>query len=173
MSATMKTRRTGLTIASAAIVFACGTLPTPHANAQPHGFPDLRQFGEVDAAQFSRPFSYPERWANVYSFFRTPDGLNCAIGPSSWCNGAIPGVPRSQSGSCASVHQDGDGQRFIFSTDYDPCESTQDKLLNPGQKLTDSLTGTTCVVGEHGLTACINAQHDHGFVLQPSGSWVF
>lgn len=162
--------------ASASVIalgLACSATAAPKASAQPQGFPDLSSFTEVDAAQFSRPFSYAERWANVYSFFRTPDGLNCATGPGSWCNGAIPGLPSGQSGSCASVHQKGDDRQFTFSADNGNCEPAQDKVLNPGQKLTDSLTGSTCVVGESGLTACINPQTDHGFVLQPSGSWVF
>lgn len=158
-----------IALASAALI---GPL-APQANAQPPEFPDLTQFKDVDAAQFSRPFSYPERWANVYSFFRTPDGLNCAIGPGSWCNGNIPGLPSSQSGACASVHQNGDGQQFAFSTDGNACEPTKDKILNPGEKLTDWLTGTTCVVGDGRLTACINTQSNHGFVLRPSSSWVF
>ncbi|WP_029110123.1 hypothetical protein [Mycobacterium sp. URHD0025] len=173
MGATMRTRGNRLAAAGASIIIACLTPLTPDAHAQPPGFPDLSQFTEVDAAQFSRPFSYAERWANVYSFFRTPDGVNCAIGPGSWCTGNIPGLPSSQSDACASVHQTGDNQQFTFSTDDITCESTKDKLLNPGQKLTDSLTGTTCVVGQGRFTACINPQSDHGFVLQPSGSWVF
>ncbi len=172
MGATSKARNI-LVLANTFIVTTCSTLLIPHANAQPPGFPDLRQFKEVDAAQFSRPFSYPERWANVYSFFRTPDGLNCAIGPSSWCNGDIPGLPSSRDRVCASVHQEGDDQRFVFDSDNTKCDPTHDKLLVSGQKLTDPLTGTGCVVGEGRLTACINAQGDRGFVLQPSGSWVF
>jgi hypothetical protein len=31
----------------------------------------------------------------------------------------------------------------------------------------------TCAVGDGGLVACIDADNKHGFVLQPSGSWVF
>ncbi|MUL85737.1 MULTISPECIES: hypothetical protein [unclassified Mycolicibacterium] len=172
MGATLKklSALASATALTGAVIFG---LPAPQAVAQPPGFPDLNLFNEVDAAQFNRPFSYPERWANVYSFFRTPDGLNCAIGPGSWCNGNLPGLPAGQGDSCTSVHQKRSDQQFTFDTDDTACEPTKDKALNPGEKLTDWLTGTTCVVGYGNLTACINTKSDHGFVLQPSGSWVF
>ncbi|MGV0779255.1 hypothetical protein [Mycolicibacterium sp. XJ775] len=153
---------------------ACLGLPAPEAGAQPPGFPDLRKFKAVDAAQFGRPFSYPERWANVYLFFRTPDGLNCAIGPASWCTGNMPGLPADLNGACSSVHGERTGDpMFAFSAADGACEPTRDKTLNPGEKLIDSLTGTTCVVDKGNLTACIIPNTNHGFVLQTSGSWTF
>lgn len=156
-------------IAAAAVLLGVSIPPT--AGADP-GFPDLEQFTEVDAAPYSRPFSYDERWANVYSFFTTPDGLSCAIGPGTWCTGDIPGLPGTDAGACTSVHQTGDDQRFTFSTEDQACEPATDPVLRPGEKLTDWLTGTTCVVGAEQLTACITAD-DRGFVLRPSGSRVF
>ncbi|WP_166906296.1 hypothetical protein [Mycobacterium sp. DL440] len=161
-----------LVVTCAATVTCLGLL-APSSSAEPPGFPDLSKFTEVDAAQFSRPFSYAERWANVYSFFRTLDGINCTIGPGSWCSGNIPGLPQDRGSACKSVDQEANDQQFTFTAHDSRCEPTKDKVLNPGQKLTDSLTGTKCVVGENRLTACVSTQGKHGFVLQPSGSWAF
>lgn len=153
-------------VASAAVV----SLPT--AAAQPAGFPDLARFTAADPGDYTRPFSYAERWANGYLFFTTPDGINCAIGGSSWCTGEFPDRPANP-GACDSVQRDGGAatQPFAFGSNDGQCVPTTDALLASGQKVTNTAFGITCVVGEGRLTACI--QSDHGFVLQPSGSWVF
>lgn len=46
-------------------------------------------------------------------------------------------------------------------------------LFPPGEKLTFEAYGTTCAVGDQNLVACIDNWHNHGFVLQASGSWAF
>jgi len=149
-----------------------GTTPIPQATAQPAAFPDLSQFTAADAGRYVRPFSYAERWANGYLFFKTPDGISCAVGGSLWCTGEFPGRPAGR-GGCDSVRHDGGGspQPFAFASNDTACVPTTDAVLGVGQKLTNVVFGITCVVGEGRLTACI--QNDHGFVLQPSGSWVF
>lgn len=43
--------------------------------------------------------------------------------------------------------------------------------ISTGKKLVGD--NSTCVVGKKNLVACIDADHKHGFVLQPSGSWTF
>jgi hypothetical protein len=45
------------------------------------------------------------------------------------------------------------------------------KTVEVGQQISSS--NITCVVGADRLTACINRVDNHGFVLQPSGSWTF
>jgi hypothetical protein len=166
--------RTGALRALVAIAFlaSAGVVSQPLASAQPIGFPDLTRFTDADAGHYTRPFSYAERWSSGYLFFTTPDGINCAIGGSSWCTGDFPGRP-DDPGACDSVQRDGDAatRSFAFGSNYGHCIPTTDALLASGQKLTNAAFGTTCVVGEGRLTACI--QNDHGFVLQPSGSWVF
>jgi hypothetical protein len=159
-------------LAAVAFVAAAGAASPPRATAQPDGFPDLNRFTAADPAHYTRPFSYAERWANGYLFFRTPDGISCAIGGSSWCTGDFAGRPDNP-GACDSVQRDGDAaaQPFAFGSNDGPCVPTADAVLSAGQKVTNTAFGTTCVVGEGLLTACI--QNDHGFVLQPSGSWVF
>jgi hypothetical protein len=145
----------------------------PQAGAQPPAFPDLAKFADADPALFIRPFSYAERWANGYLFFRTPDGISCAIGGSSWCIGQFPGAA-DQSSRCSSVSQGGDtATPFELKSVADECAATTDTVLNIGQKLTNATFGISCAVGEDRLTACIGPHGDHGFVLQPSGSWVF
>jgi hypothetical protein len=159
-------------VAAGAALVAVNLLPA--ANAAPDGFPDLDGFAPVDAAAFTRPFSYAERWTSGYVFFRTPDGISCAIGGSSWCTGALPGLPADQQSLCASVRQGADGSApFRLGQSDQPCVPTADNVLNPGQKLINNTYEITCAVGEDNLTACIDTRNDHGFVVKPSGSWTF
>lgn len=144
----------------------------PEVHAEPPGFPDITAFTE---APLSVDYSRPNKWANGYSFFRTPDGLNCMAGSLVRCSGPLPGLPTAEFGDCADVRQTYEeadaGEPFAFAR-AGACRQEPDQLLDVGQKLT--LAGnftTTCVVGPDRLTACIRA--GHGFVLQPSGSWVF
>jgi hypothetical protein len=73
--------------ATTAFIGIAAGIACPVAGAQPAGFPDLQRFVDMDAQRFARPFSYAERWASGYVFFRTPDGTSCAIGGSTWCTG--------------------------------------------------------------------------------------
>ena len=153
-------------------VLACVTLAPP-AHAQPAGFPDLSAFTEAPA---SLDFSRPDRSANGYAFFRTPDGLSCMVGSLVRCSGPLPGLARAEYGDCTFVLQPyEDSQRsepFRFEKSTDGCSPPTDELLAVGQKATFVSNDTTiCAVGTGQLTACI--RNDHGFVLQPSGSWVF
>ena len=125
------------------------------------------------------PGSYtrPDRASSGYAYFSTPDGISCSIGSTKWCGGNLPGVPTGNDIGCPSVVQTNEmasrSEPFKFSSSDRPCAPATDPVLNPGQKLTFEAYGTTCVVGSAGLTACIDSWHNHGFVLQPSGSWVF
>jgi hypothetical protein len=158
----------------AATLLALTAVLAPIASATPAGFPNLDAYVEAPP---SIDFSRPDRWANGYAFFRTPDGLNCMAGPLSRCSGALPGVG-PEFATCGEVSRtDGQGGRSqpfaLRALQAAECEvGGTDPVLEVGQKLT--LAGnhtTTCVVGADRLTACI--ENDHGFVLQPSGSWVF
>lgn len=145
------------------------TLAEPAA-AQPLHFPDLSAFAEAPTpSQFSRP----DKWANGYMFFRTPDGVNCMIGATKTCHGNLPGLAPAQTSACSSVIQDDPSTPFRINRSDQQCVPATDAVLNPGYKLTFEARGTTCVVGQDRLTACIDSWHNHGFVLQPSGSWTF
>ncbi len=162
-------------LAVPAMVAALAVGPAvPSAEAQPPGFPDLNAFTEAPA---NLDFSRPDRWANGYAFFRTPDGLSCMIGGVRRCSGPVPGLP-VEYGECAVVlqtHEESSRSTpFRFEKSVEGCPPPADELLNVGQKLTLTANNTTtCVVGEDRLTACIDGNGKHGFVLQPSGSWVF
>jgi hypothetical protein len=160
----------------AAVALATGVAVVPAdatANAQPPGFPDLTAFTD---APTNLHFSRPDRWASGHAFFRTPDGLSCMMGSLTQCSGALPGLPAGVGAECAEVLQTADeatrSEPFRFETPTDGCPTSTEDLLDVGQKLTFTTNYlATCVVGEGRLTACI--QNGHGFVLQPSGSWVF
>lgn len=132
-------RRSALVFSAAVVCL----MTSSQANAQPTDFPNLDDFVGVDSAHFSRPFSYAERWANVYTFFRTPDGISCEIGPASRCTGPFPGADPLE---CSIVYSAGTEQAFVLKQADAPCEQTTDPVLEIGQKITDQLTGITCVV---------------------------
>jgi len=156
------------------VLAVLGVLTARPAAADPPGFPDLTQFADVDAARFVRPDSHAERWENGYLFFRTANGVSCAIGGSSWCTGDFPGRSH-RSGSCDNVQNDGgDATRpFVFGTSDAVCLSSLDPILEQGQKVANAVFGITCLAGRDGLTACMDRRNQHGFVLEPAGSWVF
>ena len=151
-----------------------GVLTSRPAAADPPGFPDLSQFVETDAGHFVRPSSHAERWTNGYLFFRTTAGISCAIGGSSWCTGDFPGRS-DRAGMCDDVQNDGGDAKhpFVFGQKDGACVPSSDPILGAGHKVTNAAFGITCVAGQDGLTACTDTQNGHGFVLQPSGSWVF
>ncbi|MBB5162572.1 hypothetical protein [Mycobacterium sp. AZCC_0083] len=160
-------------LAATAFVASAAAASPPIATAEPAGFPDLNAFTDAPA---NLHFSRPVRWASGYTFFRTPDGLNCIMGSVTRCTGSLPGLPPSQYGARATVLQTYEEETrslpFRFEAASEDCGPTTDDPPGVGQKLTFTTNyTTTCVVGEGRLTACI--QNDHGFVLQPSGSWVF
>jgi hypothetical protein len=98
------------------------------------------------------------------------------IGSVTRCSGHLPGLPVDRYGDCAVILQTYEestrSEPFRFEESTVGCPPATDALLDVGQKLTFATNyTTTCVVGQGRLTACI--QNDHGFVLQPSGSWVF
>lgn len=153
---------------------AIGLTGTATANATPPGFPDITGFTQVDPAQFARPLTRSQRWESGYFFFRTPDGISCAIGPTSWCVGALPGLTARQQSACSSVHQgESPTEPFAYGQSDQACVPTDDPILTPGHKLTIDAYEITCAVGTGSTTACINTATNHGFVLRPSGSWTF
>jgi hypothetical protein len=159
--------------AAIAALLTVASAPTA-ATAAPPGFPDLNNFTEVpDPGSYTRP----DRGSSNYAYFTTPDGISCAIGSTKWCGGNLPGIPAATGAGCPSVTQTNEmasrSEPFKFTTSERPCAAPSDPVLSPGQKLTFEAYGTTCVVGDGNLTACIDTWHDHGFVLAPSGSWTF
>jgi hypothetical protein len=164
--------RVGHIAAAVATLMSVTTVAPAHA--APPGFPDLSRFTQGDSTPFVRPVAYDQRWTSGYVFFRTPDRISCAIGASSWCTGPIPGLRADQQSTCPSVTQGvGPKEPFAFGRSDQSCVPTSDAILEPGRKLINDAYGVTCAVGDGQLTACVDAWTNHGFVLQPSGSWVF
>lgn len=171
--------------------FACAaialsmTAPAP-AYALPDGFPNPSQFTETTVEHIKR--STQASSSETFAAFRTPDGLVCQAYKmgSAGCWGtsveAIPGFPANapnwsgESMPCL-VQSVGFGGRSEKTDPPDPgsfyiqsrCSESQAPVLPEGEKVT--LGSTVCVVGENRLTACTGGTH--GFVIQPSGSWVF
>lgn len=150
------------------------------ATAAPPGFPDVGAFSAADPSQ------YVQRSKFDTIGFTTPT-LTC-----SWdyiddpnrhvpvqCYGQLPGLPGASGAACASVYQPARSSAdtyvssvYVFTRGGDTTCAPPDGFprLAVGQKLT--ATNNTCVVTADGV-ACIDPVVNHGFVLQPAGSWVF
>ena len=73
--------------------------------------------------------------------------------------------------SCAGVLPD-NADSYSFRRNGGGCPPFADtRTLEAGQKLVKYQMA--CAVGDGNVTACINTTTNHGFVLQPSGSWTF
>ncbi|WP_309224189.1 hypothetical protein [Mycobacteroides sp. CBMA 326] len=163
-----------MSIALSALV----VLPPNVATAEPAGFPDLNTFADVPAQ------AYIQKWprsAPTVSF-STEEGINCGFGAPetpnednqfAFCDGPLPGlqnVPARGSGPCDI----GSVNSFGISHTQGACEDARPnwKILSPGHKL--SYGNITCAVGRGPVVACVERiAHKRGFVLQPSGSFVF
>jgi hypothetical protein len=169
-------------VACAVILFVAAVAPI--ASAQPPGFPDLSGFADMTAA-FT---THENRGGAPGVNFSTPDGLTCGFptppnpGPDSQmvsCDGPFPGlasipVSNASQGACdlGSVNALA-GTPSQINHFRGPCPSPPGRqVLNPGQKVSSG--NVTCGVAGGNITACINTgEGEHGFVLQPSGSWTF
>lgn len=177
-----------IAVSACAVIATSIILPIP-AYALPDGFPDLSQFTETKVEHIKR--STQASSIEAFAAFKTPDGLMCMAyrGGSAGCWGsppdAIPGfslnTPQdTEETKPCPVQAVGFGGRTTVTGPPDPgsfrfdsicAESQTLPVLPVGEKLT--LGNTICVVGENRLTACTDAEGTHGFVVQPSGSWVF
>jgi hypothetical protein len=180
-----------LTLAAASAIASA-----PHAAAvPPPRFPDLNRFVAVPVDGYATTAS--QGGAPRISFSATPT-LVCDFygGPAPApqpsqdikCNGDAPGmddVPfpggggHPKPGDCVvgAVNFKGPGYELSRMT-YGGCDgnppalTSGGKLLGAGQKL--SYLNVTCAVGADNFVACLDTTSgDHGFVLDPSGSWAF
>jgi hypothetical protein len=179
----------GLTLAASALA------PAPRAAAlPPPGFPDLNKFIAVPADGYA---ATPRQGGGPRISFSVTPTLVCDFygGPAPApqpsqdikCSGDAPGmddVPfpgggHSKPGDCVvgAVNFKGPGYELSRMT-YGGCDGNPPalpsgaKALGPGQKL--SYLNVTCAVGADNVVACLDiTSGDHGFVLDPSGSWSF
>jgi hypothetical protein len=150
------------------------------AAAEPPGFPDVKSFTPVDPRPYlGGGLGHP----SINFHFATPDGVLCRwqgqypSNPNAFvdvrCSGNIPGIPDDGSPGCAQLGSVGIHTPYVFTRGLGTCPPFPGwiNVLDVGQSVSDN--NVTCVVGAGSLTACIDDVHNRGFVLQPSGSWVF
>jgi hypothetical protein len=150
------------------------------ATAEPPGFPDVKAFAPVDpGAYIGGGLGNP----SINFHFATPDGVVCRwpgqypSDPNAYvdvrCSGNIPGIPDSGGPGCAQVGSIGIHTPYVFTRGLGTCPPFPDwiRVLDVGQSVSDN--NVTCLVGTGNVTGCIDDTHNRGFVLQPSGSWVF
>jgi hypothetical protein len=142
---------------------ACSS--APKTAAPPANFPDLSAFTAVD----------PNDPKLTSTSFVSPDQISCVLdfGPqrSIVCSGNLEGLPDSVTGSgCPAVRKANDAS-YAFERSGPECVSDRAMPLAAGRKFVGK--NGTCAVGDGGLVACIDSDNKHGFVLKPSGSWVF
>lgn len=183
---------TRITAALTAVVgLILGVSPQQSA-AQPAGFPSLDTFAlvpvdgyfVVDARSprwvyFSTPYNVQCDFNGAQDSFNLPPQPTAAIN----CNGDIPGLGNvagaAAPGTCPTGHvspgANGQGPGYALSQVAGSncgAQFARGTLLNPGQKI--SYKNGTCAVGADQLIACLDTTNgEHGFVLQPSGSFAF
>jgi hypothetical protein len=145
---------------------ACSS--APKMAAPPANFPDLSAFTPVD----------PNDPKLTWTSFQSPEQISCVLdfGPQKAivCSGNLRGLPHSVTGKgCPAVRKAGDSSDapYAFERSGPECVTDRAMHLAAGKKFVGK--NGTCAVGDGGLVACIDADNKHGFVLQPSGSWVF
>ena len=162
------TRRSAAgTLAALAVLSAVASAAPAHA--QPPGFPDASAAKEVPADKYRHPSPDPTDQNDI--FFDTVDGVSCLIGETTMCSGELPGLP-DQPG-CPAVTQADINAPYRFVWMPGPCIAPGYDVLNPGEQVTNSPVNVTCIAEANRLLGCIDTVHFHGFVLQPSGSFVF
>jgi hypothetical protein len=171
----------------------------PRAAAQPAGFPDLNTFTAVSADGYLTKKSKGSSDLSTIDF-STPYNIGCEFAASQdnptrasefiICDGDLPGMDSTpisslggttrSPGDClvgtAGTNVNGD---YTLHRTYDggcngqPARSSLGgKLVAAGQKI--SYQNATCAVGANRLIACLDTTSgEHGFVLQPSGSFAF
>jgi hypothetical protein len=179
-----------LTLAAASAIASA-----QHVTAQPPPhFPNLDTFTAVPAEGYVTPslpgapprVNFTPTATLVCDFY---GGAAPAPQPSAdiKCSGDMPGMDdftfpgasHLRPGDCVvgSVAFKGPGYE-LSRMSYGGCDGnpaalpTKGKPLGAGQKIT--YLNVTCAVGPDNLVACLDTTSgDHGFVLQPSGSWAF
>jgi hypothetical protein len=145
--------------------------PASETASPPPNFPDLEAFAAVD------PGDYDD--LGDTNFLSPNQEVDCVLdwGPheSVICHG-FPGVSDSVAGTgCPTVRkadESGGDVPYAITRSNSGCVTARSvKPMNAGRKLVGK--NATCVVGKDQLVACIDADNRHGFVLQPTGSWVF
>lgn len=168
----------------AATAVSVAGLSTPAANAQPAEFPDVDAFQAVDPADYQVMGAHPSLSGWMFS---TPGGLVCRdslipdLGVA--CDGPDVGAEPGMNAVAVSLTNAGRIQMF-----EQPPEDHLPPVLPAGTKI-DTGNGVVCAVPADDALACRAKKPDswpqdtpdppdrhygeHGFVVQPSGSWTY
>lgn len=169
-----------ITIAIVSLV--CCTTEASHAEPLEQ-FPDLTRLTPVRAQELYKPL----RSGSSYEFL-TPSNIYCRITLGSiGCSGDIPGIPVSTPHTttgtdcaliAAEVGQNLNTGPYTFQRHGGNCATIDYQhthRLNNGQKaqlyLMQPVT-VTCGVDQPARLACKDT-NNHGFVIDPAGSWTF
>lgn len=163
--------RSGLRLALTAgfLGIACALCPT--ASAQPPGFPDLNSLTDVTPDYIG----INPRDSHGFNFVTAEGGFSCGGSTSgASCSGAFPGLEGIPMGPAQGPCELGFANAFPTGGSITRNRGTCDnggsfRVLNVGQRV--SYGPTTCGVFPGSVTACVSGEH--GFVLQPSGSWAY
>lgn len=178
------------TLLSIAFIMTCTLAPIGNANADPlqipPNFPNLAEYVDTNPNYAYRNMvGHPS--ADDPLQFNTPGGLGCKLGSVIECAGgsnSMPGIPSD------TYRPDGSNEFYSYTVHTAPpagffrFEQQHNSAIEPGpyhvlpagQKLTHPIYDSTCAVTEQGVACISGIDSDgqrHGFILQPSGSWVF
>lgn len=178
-----------------ALATASAVAPAQHAGATPPpSFPNLDTFTAVPAEGYvatattsgTPRVTFSTGNAMVCDFYggaapapQPSQDIKCSGELPGMENVPFPGASHLRPGDCvvSSVNFKGPGYE-LSRMSYGGCGGnpaalpSNGKLLAAGQKVT--YLNVTCAVGADNLVACLDSTSgDHGFVLQPSGSWAF
>ncbi|OBK49779.1 hypothetical protein [Mycobacterium sp. 1081908.1] len=180
-----------LTLAAASAI-AATAVPRAAADPPPR-FPDLSRFTAVPVDGYATPsqggtprISFSVTPTLVCDFYGGPapapqpsQDIKCSGDAPGMDDVPFPGGGHSKPGDCVvgAVNFKGPGYELSRMT-YSGCDGNPPALtsggkpLAPGAKLT--YLNVTCAVDAGNVVACLDTTSgDHGFVLQPSGSWAF
>lgn len=169
----------------ASIAVSAGLVAAPAANAQPPSFPDIDSYPAVDLDEYQVIGAHPSMSGWVFS---TPGGLKCQdsmiadLGVS--CSGPIVGTRSRMNSVGVSLRSEG---QFRYSADESD-DGHPYPLVAAGSKIEPG-NGVVCAVLTDEALACRAKKPDswpkdtpdppdrhyseHGFVVQPAGSWVY
>ncbi|OBG34427.1 hypothetical protein [Mycobacterium sp. E3198] len=179
----------GLTLAAAAVASA-----PPAAALPPPGFPDLNRFIAVPVDGYAvtpsqgggRRISFSVTPTLVCDFYGGPapapqpsQDIKCSGDAPGMDDVPFPGGGHPKPGDCVvgAVNFKGPGYELSRMT-YGGCDGNPPALPSGGKPLPAgaklSYLNVTCAVDGGNVVACLDTTSgDHGFVLDPSGSWAF
>lgn len=154
-------------LVTTAVSAAIGVLAAPVAAADPAAPPPLP---DVTAYMPMNPADYTVNGGKWYAF-AGPPGVVCILNSLSGeygCSGPLPGAPEG-----ANLVSAGPSGPPKFSTTDSPAYAAAGvvKGLPPNRRL--SFRQIFCGMDDAGTVTCMNTQEKVGFVVGPTGSYIY